>query len=160
MAARRASTTPAVRALRAAGIDYREHLFDYETHPGALGAAEAIGVDTHEVVKTLVMVADTGEGVLVLMHGDRKVSTKALARLLGVKRVGPAPADQARRWTGYEFGGTSPLGTRRRLPVYAEETIADLPRAYLNAGRRGFLVELDPRSMLEALDAELVTVAE
>jgi Cys-tRNA(Pro) deacylase len=160
MAAKRAPTTAAVRAMRAARISYSEHLFDYETHPGALGAAEAIGVDSHAVVKTLVMATDNGAGVLVLMHGDRKVSTKALARLLGVKRVGPADGNQARRWTGYEFGGTSPFGTRKALPIYAEETIADLPRAYLNAGRRGFLVGLDPREMLVALEAKLVSVAE
>lgn len=151
--------TPAVRAMRDAGLEYSEHLFDYQTHPGALGAAEAIGVDPHEVVKTLVMAIDAGNGVLVLMHGDRKVSTKSLARLLGAKRAGPAPANQARRWTGYEFGGTSPFGTRRRLPVYAEKTIADLPRAYLNAGRRGFLVGLDPKPMLADLEAKLVNVA-
>jgi Cys-tRNA(Pro) deacylase len=112
------------------------------------------------VAKTLVMATDAGEGVLVLIHGDRKVSTKALARLLGVKRVVPATAEQASRWTGYEFGGTSPFGTRRQLPVYAEMTIADLPRAYLNAGRRGFLVGLDPREMLVALEGKLVSVAE
>ena len=146
--------------MRAAGLDYSEHLFDYQTHPGALGAAEAIGVDPHQVVKTLVMSTDTGEGLLVLMHGDRKVSAKRLARLVGVKKIVPADADQARRWTGYNFGGTSPFGTRRRLPVYAEESIAALPRAYLNAGRRGFLVGLDPRAMLTALEAELVNVAE
>ncbi len=160
MSAKRAPVTPATRAIRAAGLVYSEHLFDYQTHPGALGAAEAIGVDPHQVVKTLVMSTDAGEGLLVLMHGDRKVSTKSLARLMGAKRVGPADADQARRWTGYTFGGTSPFGTRRRLPVYAEETIAGLPRAYLNAGRRGFLVGLDPRAMLTALEAELVNVAE
>jgi len=146
--------------MRAAGIEYREHLFDYRSHPGAGGAAEAMGVDPHAVVKTLVMATDSGEGLVVLMHGDRKVSTKALARLLGVKRVGPADGDQARRWTGYEFGGTSPFGTRKALPIYAEETIADLPRVFLNAGKRGFLVGLDPKPMLVALEAKLVSVAE
>lgn len=134
--------TAAVRALRAAGVDFTGHVFDYDRHPGAMGAAGFLGVDPHMVIKTMVMRTSDGDGIVVLMHGDREVSTRELARQLGLKGVEPAGEREATRWTGYQFGGTSPFGLRRELPIHMERTVADLDRVYVNAGKRGFLVEL------------------
>ena len=151
--------TPAVRELREKRVDFAPHLYDYVEHGGTRHSAEALGVDEHSVVKTLVMETDARRPLVVLMHGDREVSTKALARRLGVKSIKPCDPQAAQKHTGYQVGGTSPFGTRTRLPVYAERTIFELPLVYVNGGKRGFLVSLDPRALREVLGAEEVEVA-
>ena len=151
--------TPAVRELREKRVDFAPHLYDYVEHGGTRHSAEAFGVDEHSVVKTLVMETDARRPLVVLMHGDREVSTKALARRLGVKSIKPCDPQTAQKHTGYQVGGTSPFGTRTRLPVYAERTIFELPLVYVNGGKRGFLVSLDPRALREVLGAEEVEVA-
>ena len=156
---RKAPVTPAVRVLRAAKVEFSEHVFDYSRFPGALGAAEHIGVDPHLTAKSIVFATSDGKGAVVLMHGDLEVSTKKLARALGVKSARPASQEQARRWTGYEFGGTTPLGMRTALPVFAEETLAELDVVYVNAGSRGFLIGIDPKALLELTDARLSDLA-
>jgi Cys-tRNA(Pro) deacylase len=151
--------TTAVRFLREKRIPFEPCPYDYEEHGGTRRAAECLGVDEHAVVKTLVM--ETGERapLIILMHGDREVSTKQLARTLGVKQVAPCEAATASRHTGYMVGGTSPFGTRKSLPVYAESTIFDLPRIYVNGGKKGFLVAIDPRALRESLNPVPVSVA-
>ena len=151
--------TPAVRVLRAAGVEYTEHLFDYLSHPGAERAAAAIGVDPYRTAKTIVFITDQGNGAVVLMHGDAEVSTKKLARALDVKSVRPATQREADRLTGYQFGGTSPLGMRSDPPVLCQETLADLDTVYVNAGSRGFLIGMDLGVLVELTEALLVDVA-
>ena len=159
MSRKRTPVTPAVRALRAARVDYDEYIFDYERHPGAHGAAEFIGIDPHLTAKTIVFETNEGDGVVVLMHGDLEISTKKLARLLGVKTTQPAIQEQGRRWTGYEFGGTSPLGMRTKLPVFAEKTIADLETVYVNAGSKGFIVAMPGAVLIDVVRATLGDLA-
>lgn len=142
--------TTAVRALKAAGIPFVPHLYSYEEHGGTAHAASSLGVDEHFVVKTLVMEADGKKPLLVLMHGDREVSTKQLARALGVKRVVPCDPQTAHRHTGYMVGGISPFGTRSTLPIAAEVSLLSLKRIFINGGKRGFLVELDPSCLTQA----------
>ena len=151
--------TPAVRLLREKKVEFEPHLYDYVERGGTSHSAEALGVDEHTVVKTLVMEAETMRPFIVLMHGDREVSTKNLARHIGVKAVHPCDFAEAQRHTGYLVGGTSPFGTRAHLPVYAERTIFGLPEIYINGGKRGFLVSIDPRALKEVLHAEEVEVA-
>jgi Cys-tRNA(Pro) deacylase len=151
--------TPAVRALRAAGIPFTHHPYAYEEKGGTAVSARELGVDEHCVVKTLVMEDDARKPLIVLMHGDRQVSTKALARLLGVKTIAPCSPEAANRHSGYLVGGTSPFGTRHPMPVYVEETILSLPIIYINGGQRGYLVGLDPRAAARLLDAKPVSVA-
>ena len=151
--------TPAVRLLRERRIDFEPHLYEYEERGGTRHSAESLGVDEHAVVKTLVMETDERKPLIVLMHGDREVSTKGLARTLGVKSVQPCKPETAQKHTGYMVGGTSPLGTKSGLPVYVEKTIFELPKIYLNGGKRGFLVSLDPQVLREALPVEEVEVA-
>ena len=151
--------TPAVRLLREKGVAFEPHLYDYVERGGTRRSAEELGVDEHAVVKTLVMETDAKKPLLVLMHGDREVSTKQLARTLGVKAVHPCDFAQAQKHTGYLVGGTSPFGTRARLPVYAERTIFDLPVIYINGGKRGFLVEIEPQVLRDVLKVEEVEVA-
>ncbi|HWS55844.1 MAG TPA: Cys-tRNA(Pro) deacylase [Pyrinomonadaceae bacterium] len=139
--------TPAVRALREKRIGFAPHLYEYEERGGTRASAAALGVDEHAVVKTLVMETDARRPLVVLMHGDREVSTKRLARALGVKSVRPCDPAAAQRHTGYMVGGTSPFGTRSRLPVYVERTIFGLPKIYINGGKRGFLVEIEPKDL-------------
>ena len=153
--------TTAVRALRAAGVPFVPHLYDYVEHGGTKHAAQSLGVDDHAVVKTLVM--ETREtrrkrAFLVLMHGDREVSTKQLARLLDVKAVSPASEADVEKDTGYIPGGVSPFGTRTPLTVYVEETIIGLEKIYVNGGKRGFQVEIAPRELVRALGAIPVRV--
>lgn len=155
----KAPVTPAVRALRVAGIPYVERLYRYEERGGTRVSSRELGVDEHEIVKTLVMETDAGRPILVLMHGDREVSTQALARAIGCRSVRPCEPAAAERHTGYRVGGTSPLGTRRALPVYVERSILDLPRILVNGGRRGFLVEIDPRDLARLLDPTPVDAA-
>ncbi|MDQ3803186.1 MAG: Cys-tRNA(Pro) deacylase [Acidobacteriota bacterium] len=139
--------TPAVRVLREKRIGFAPHLYEYEERGGTRRSARELGVDEHAVVKTLVMETDAKRPMVVLMHGDREVSTKRLARALGVKSVRPCDPAAAQRHTGYVVGGTSPFGTRAALPVYVERTIFDLPKIYINGGKRGFLVEIEPRDL-------------
>lgn len=153
------SGTPAIRALEAAGVAFDEHRYRYEARGGTRVSARELGVDEHQVIKTLVLQDDAGGLHLVLMHGDREVSTKALARLIGVKRLVPAPAPAAQRATGYQFGGTSPFGTRQALPTYVERTVLALPRLYINGGARGLLVSLAPEVLTTVLQATPVEVA-
>ncbi len=151
--------TPAVRLLRERGVEFEPHLYDYEERGGTRHSAESLGVDEHAVVKTLVMETDDRKPLIVLMHGDREVSTKTLARALGVKSVQPCRPETAQKHTGYLVGGTSPLGAKTRLSVYVEKTIFELPKIYLNGGKRGFLVSLDPRVLRAVLPVEEVEVA-
>lgn len=151
--------TPGVRFLRENEVTFVPHLYTYEEHGGTKLSATALGVQEHEVIKTLVFESDLRKPLLVLMHGDREVSTKELARSIGVKRIEPCDAASAQRATGYIFGGTSPFGTRTQLPLYAEKSIFALPRIYINGGKRGFLVELDPEVLKSVLHAREVEVA-
>src|SRR3569832_881687 len=145
MAADKTPMTAAIRVLREQKVQFSEHLYDYEEKGGTRVSARELGVDEHCVIKTLVMEDEGKRPLLVLMHGDREVSTKNLARTLGKKAIQPCSPEVASKHTGYLVGGTSPLGTRSRLPVYLEATIAELPKIYINGGKRGFLVGLDPR---------------
>ena len=151
--------TPAVRLLRERKVEFAPHLYTYEERGGTRHSAEALGVDEHSVVKTLVMETEARKPLVILMHGDREVSTKNLARAIGAKSVQPCNPQTAQKHTGYMVGGTSPLGTRARLPVYAERTIFDLPKIYINGGKRGFLVEIEPKVLRELLPVEEVEVA-
>jgi len=151
--------TPAVRCLREKKIEFQEHLYRYQEHGGTRIGAEDLGYPEHTLIKTLVMQTDKKNVILVLMHGDREVSTRNLARLLGVKSVEPCDEKAATRHTGYLFGGTSPFGTRSPLPVYVEKTIFDLDLVLINGGKRGFLVEIDPRILRELLPVTEVEVA-
>jgi Cys-tRNA(Pro) deacylase len=155
----RIPSTPAVLALRAAGVAFTVHFYDYEERGGTAVSSRALGVDEHHVVKTLVMESDDGAPCIVLMHGDRKVSTKELAREMGAKRVVPCTPETAQRHSGYRVGGTSPFGTRKRMPVYMERSILALPRIYINGGSRGFLVGIAPQAAVEVLKPVVVEVA-
>lgn len=151
--------TPAIRALRAAKVEFAPHLYDYVEKGGTRASAEALGVDEHAVIKTLVFEADAKKPLIVLMHGDRQVSAKELARQIGVKAVSSCEPDRAQKVTGYLVGGTSPFATKTRLPVYVEATITDLPKIYINGGKRGFLVSIAPAVLKSLLDVREVTVA-
>ena len=153
------ASTPAIHFLRRAGVTFVEHEYRYEEHGGTRVSARELGVDEHAVVKTLVMEDERQQPLIVLMHGDREVSTKQLARQLGRKSVTPCDPAVANKHTGYLVGGTSPFGTRKVLPVYAERTIMDLTRLYINGGRRGFLVAMTPGNLVKALNPTLVDVA-
>ncbi len=150
--------TTAIRELRAAGVAFVPHLYNYVEHGGTRVSAESLGVQEHSVIKTIVMETDEKKPILVLMHGDLEVSTKRLARVIGVKHVELCTADVAQRHTGYQFGGTSPFGTRKEIPVYAEKTIFDLPKIYINGGKRGFLVEIAPKELKKVCGATEVEV--
>ncbi len=148
--------TPAVRVLRAAGITFEPHLYDYVERGGTRHSAAELGVDEHEVIKTLVLETDQGAPLLVLMHGDREVATGLLAKAIGTKSVQPCRPDIAQKHTGYQVGGTSPFGTRMAgLPVYVERTIFNLPRLFINGGKRGFLVSLAPNDLFLVLGERL-----
>ena len=150
--------TPAIRFLREEKVEFVPHLYDYVEKGGAKESARQLGVDIHAVVKTLVLETNERKPLIVLMHGDKEVSTKNLARFLNVKSVEPATPEKASKLTGYLVGGTSPFGTRTKMPVYAEATISQLDKIYINGGKRGFLVEISPEH-LRLLDAVEVEVA-
>lgn len=150
--------TAAVRTLRASGVKFSEHPYRYEERGGTRVSARELGVDEHAVVKTLIMEDDRKNPFVVLMHGDREVSTKSMARVLGVKNVRPCSPETAQRHSGYLVGGTSPFGTKRTMPVCMEETILGVEKVYINGGRRGYLVGLDPRELLRLLNPVLVRV--
>jgi Cys-tRNA(Pro) deacylase len=151
--------TPATAFLKGRGIAFSEHTYEYVEHGGAGRGADELGVPAAQVVKTLVMQDEAGQPLLVLMHGDRKVSTKNLARQAGRKRIEPCTPEAAQRHTGYQVGGTSPFGTRKNLPVFAERSILELPEIYINGGRRGLLVRLRSADLETALKISWVDVA-
>jgi Uncharacterized conserved protein len=136
--------TTAIRALRAAKAEFEPFVYDYVDHGGTDRAAHELGIDEHCTVKTIVMETDAKKPFIVLMHGDREISTKQMARALGTKTVSPCSPETVTRHTGYMVGGTSPFGTRKPLPVYAERTLFDFPHLYINGGRRGLLVKITP----------------
>ena len=153
------SETPATQWLRAHGVAFSEHPYDYVEHGGTAESARQIGVPEHEVVKTLVMQDDKAQPLIVLMHGDRQVSTKNLARAIGARSVEPCKPEVAQRHSGYLVGGTSPFGLRKAMPVCVEETVLALPRILINGGRRGFLVGIAPAVLTQALGARPVRCA-
>ncbi len=151
--------TMAVRALRAAGIPFLPHVYPWQAGGGTAASAEHLGVDEHVVIKTLIFEDDRKQPLCILMHGDREVSTKNLARAIGVKTTAPCPPEVADRHSGYQVGGTSPFGLRRAMPVYMQTSIVELPRIYINGGSRGFLVAIDPKDAQRVLAPTLVDVA-
>lgn len=153
------SETPATQLLKAHKVAYTEHPYEYLEHGGAQHSAAVLGFDPFTVVKTLIMQDQDAKPLVVLMHGNRKVSTKNLARQIGVKSVEPCAPEVANRHSGYLVGGTSPFGTRRTMPVFIEETILGLPRIAINGGRRGFLVQIDPQVCVQLLSAKPVQCA-
>lgn len=150
--------TPAVRMLRTFNVHFSEHSYRYEERGGTKVSARELGVDEHAVVKTLVMEDERRNPMVVLMHGDLEVSTKNLARVIDAKGVHPCAPDVAQKHSGYMVGGTSPFGTRKNMPVYMEETILSLPKIYINGGKRGYLVGIDPGELVRVLKPVLVTV--
>jgi Cys-tRNA(Pro) deacylase len=156
--ARHVSETPATAFLKKNGVAYTEHVYEYEEHGGTAVSARELGVPERAVVKTLVMQDDKAAPLIVLMHGDRKVSTKNLARQIGAKSVEPCRPEVAQRHSGYQVGGTSPFGTRKPMTVHVEKTILELDRIYINGGRRGYLVGIAPAELLRVLPAVVVEV--
>ena len=152
------SATPATTFLDKQGVEYTEHFFEYVEHGGTGASSSALGVPEHDVVKTLVMETESGNPLIVLMHGDRKVSTKELARTAGVKRIFPCKPEVAQRHSGYLIGGTSPFGTRKAMPVYLERSVLQLPTIYINGGRRGYLLGMKPAELVRVLSPVLVDV--
>ncbi len=159
MAKEKIPMTPAVRLLRSEKVAFTPHLYTYEEKGGTAVSARELGVAEHAVVKTLIMEDETSTPCIVLMHGDRQVSTKELARAMGAKKVNPCRPDAAMRHSGYQVGGTSPFGTRHDMLVYMEKSILDLPEIYINGGKRGFLVGIDPQDLVRLLHPTLVEVA-
>ena len=153
------TVTPATAFLARHAVTYTEHYFEYVEHGGTGASSSALGVPEHQVVKTLVMENERAEPLIVLMHGDRKVSTKELARAAGVKRIAPCKPEVAQRHSGYLVGGTSPFGTRKAMPVFLERSVLRLPRIYINGGRRGYLLGMDPAVLTQVLAPVLVEVA-
>ena len=153
------TATPATNFLAEHHVAFTEHYFEYVEHGGTSHTSSALGVDEHHVVKTLIMETERGDPLVVLMHGDRKVSTKELARAAGVKRIFPCKPEAAQRHSGYLIGGTSPFGTRKAMPVYLERSVLDLPRIYINGGRRGYLLGMDSADLQRVLAPVLVEVA-
>ena len=151
--------TPATAFLKKNAVSYTEHEYDYVEHGGTQVSSSSLNIPEHEVVKTLVMEDEERKPLIVLMHGDRKVSTKNLARQANRKRIEPCKPEVAQRHSGYQVGGTSPFGTRKPLPIYMERSILDLPKVYINGGRRGFLVGLSAQELVRVLKPQLVDVA-
>jgi len=154
-----APETPATSFLRRHEVPFTEHLYAYVEHGGTSESSRQLGLDEHAVVKTLVMQDQDAKPLIILMHGDRQVSLKNLARQIGAKRVEPCKPAVAERHTGYQVGGTSPFGTRKTMTIYVERTILDLPMIYINGGSRGFLVQILPQALIEVLNAQPVECA-
>jgi Cys-tRNA(Pro) deacylase len=152
-------TTPAVLALKTQDAEFTLHTYPYEEKGGTKTAANKLMVDEHRVIKTLVMEDETGKPLIILMHGDKEVSTKSFARTIGVKSVSPCNSAVAEKHTGYKVGGTSPFGTKKALPVYMEQTIADLPEIFINAGSRGLLARMPSAELIRILKPVAVSVA-
>ncbi len=153
------SETPATSLLKQHDVEYTEHVYEYVEHGGTGVSSSTLGVDEHHVVKTLIFENDKRQPLCVLMHGDRKVSTKELARQIGVKRVAPCTPEDAQRLSGYQVGGCSPFGLRKPMPVYMEKTILDIGKIYINGGKRGFLVGIPPREVVRVVKPVLVSAA-
>lgn len=151
--------TPAIRLLREQDITFSDHLYSYESKGGTAASARELGVDEHAVIKTLIMEDDRKNPFICLMHGDRQVSTRELARQIGARTVSPCHPDIAEKHSGYLVGGMSPFGTRKQLPVYLEATILDLPKIFINGGKRGYLVGLNPQDLVFLLQPQLVHAA-
>lgn len=158
MAKEKVSVTPAIRELRTQKAAFSDHYYNYEEKGGTSVPARELHLDEHAVIKTLIMEDDSKNPMIVLMHGDRQVSTKDLARFIGVKSVTPCSPDSARKHSGYLVGGTSPFGTKKRMPVFMEASILELPTIYINGGKRGYLVGLSPRDAERILKPVLVQV--
>lgn len=157
--AKHVSETPATQMLKRAGITFSEHPYAYEEHGGTEVSARELGVNEHQVIKTLVMQDEAAKPLIILMHGDCKVSTKNLARQIGCKSVEPCKPEQANRHSGYLVGGTSPFGLKKTMPIYAEQSIFTLDKIYINGGRRGYLVGLAPQVLIDLLQARAVECA-
>jgi len=155
----KSAATPATAYLAKHGVQYTEHEFEYKEHGGTSHSSAEMGVPEHHVIKTLVMEDDRGQPLIVLMHGDRKVSTKELARQAHAKRIAPCKPEVATKHSGYLIGGTSPFGTRKRMPIYLERSVLELPRIYINGGRRGYLLGMPPGELTRLLSPVLVDVA-
>ncbi len=153
------SETPATTLLKQRGVEYTEHVYEYIEHGGTGISSSALGVDEHHVVKTLIFENDKRQPLCVLMHGDRKVSTKELARQIGAKRVAPCTPEDAHRHSGYLVGGCSPFGLKKPMPVYMEKSILEIGKIFINGGKRGFLVGLAPQDVLRLVNATLVSAA-
>ena len=153
------SETPATSMLRQHGVQYTEHVYEYVEHGGTGVSSSSLGVDEHHVVKTLIFENDKRQPLCVLMHGDRKVSTKELARQIGVKRVAPCTPEDAHRHSGYQVGGCSPFGLRKPMPVYMEKSILDIEKIFINGGKRGFLLGLPPQEVVRVVKPALVSAA-
>ncbi len=151
--------TQAIRVLRAEKVSFTPHIYEYVEHGGTANSATSLGVDEHSVIKTIVLEDDKKQPLICLQHGDREVSTKNLARATGRKSISPCSPETANRHTGYMVGGTSPFGTRKAIPIFLERSIADLPRIYINGGKRGFLVGIDPAEIVRVLRPTLVDAA-
>ncbi|HVN96391.1 MAG TPA: aminoacyl-tRNA deacylase [Syntrophorhabdaceae bacterium] len=151
--------TAAIRVLKDAGVSFSEHPYQYVDRGGTAEGSRQLGLDEHSLVKTLIMEDETKRPFIVLMHGDKEVSTKALARIMDVKRAAACTPGIAQKHSGYMVGGTSPFGTRKLMPVYMEETILNLPTIYINGGKRGYLVGIEPRELMRVLNPILVNVA-
>jgi len=160
MAKQKYPMTPAIRLLRKARVAFESHPYKYEEKGGTAQFARELGVDEHLVIKTLIMEDEKRQPLIVLMHGDRTVSTKALARQIGAKQIQPCPPQVAERHSGYQVGGTSPFGTRRTMPVYCEASILELPRIYINGGKRGYIISMAPDALLKVLQPTLVQAAQ
>ena len=159
MRSENAPKTPATKFLRQHGIAHSNHLYEYEEHGGTRVSSRELNVDEHAVVKTLVMEDENAKPLIVLMHGNCKVSTKELARQAGCKRIEPCKPEVANRHTGFLVGGTSPFGTKKKMPIYLEKSILELPLIYINGGRRGFLVGVHPHDLIRVLTPKVVEVA-
>ena len=160
MAKRKAPVTAAVRVLREHEVAFTDHLYEYEEHGGTATSARELGVPEHAVIKTLIMEDEAKKPLIVLMHGDMKVSTRELARTIGVKTVSPCTPETANRHSGYIVGGTSPLGTRKQMPVYLEASVLELERIYVNGGKRGYLVGIAPDALVRIVRPVIVRVAQ
>jgi Cys-tRNA(Pro) deacylase len=158
MAKDKTPVTPAVRQLRAEKVDFTDHPYSYEEKGGTATSSRELGVDEHCVIKTLIMEDERKDPLIVLMHGDQQVSTKELARIIGVKQINPCTPDTAHKHSGYLIGGTSPFGTRHSMPVYMETSISSLERIYINGGKRGYLVSMPPAELVRVLQPTLVKV--
>lgn len=159
MSKEKSHVTPAIRFLRAQKVQFAEHPYQYVERGGTSTFAKQYHVDEHMVIKTLIMEDENANPMIVLMHGDREVSTRELARTIGAKRVTPCTPQTANKHSGYVVGGTSPFGTRKAMPVYMEETILDLPKIYINGGTRGYLVAMDPSEIVRTLNPTMIHVA-
>jgi len=158
MAKSKFPVTPAIRVLRDAKAVYSEHLYNYEEKGGTAVSSKELGVDEHYMIKTIIMEDENNNPLICLMHGDAEISTKQLARTIGVKSISPCAPETANKYTGFLVGGTSPFGTRKKMPIYMENTIQKLPILYINGGKRGYLLSMDPQEVIRILKPTMVNV--